>query len=239
MRRNYYMKIFKMVISIIILLSLSACGNDNIDNSHDAYGSTPTIASSEPKKAVTNNKSDTTHPYIANERDPHIKRDLVGDPMEAYFVSDDYKTKSTPESKNPIYSKNSFINGTYPLDENALDYKTTRVIVIHFKEDIDVNYLYNTEKPVIIIKYGKNGKDVTKSYNFTYDSVTQKLLITSKSAGNGFGSGNFIEIIINGDNLCTAEIQDTNIKYADGKTEHILGQRSRQLSGTYSFRFYT
>lgn len=233
------MKIVRMIVSVIILLSLSSCGNDKIEKPSDATGPASVILSPEPKKEAAINNSDFKYPYITNERDPYIKRDLVGDPMEAYFVSDDYKTKSDPESINPIYSKESFIRGTYPLDEEALDYKTARVIVIQFKEDIDVNYLYNNEKPAISIIYGKHGKDLTKAFNFTYDCVTQKLLISDKSAGNGFGSGNFIEIIIHGDNLRTAEIEGGDIKYEDGRTEHVEGQRSRQLKGTYSFKFYT
>lgn len=64
-------------------------------------------------------------------------------------------------------------------------------------------------------------------------------MITGKEVGHGFGSGNTTEIIINGDNLRTAEINDKDASYEDGRKEHIEGQRSRQLAGIYSFVFYT
>lgn len=108
------MKILTMIFSITMLLSLSSCGNTNINNSHDSNGSTSAITSTEPKKADAIVKSRSSYAYVANERDPYIRLDLVGDPMEAYFVSDTYKTKSDTESNNPIYSNDSFIKGTYP-----------------------------------------------------------------------------------------------------------------------------
>ena len=202
-------KLFAILIVAVISVSLSSCGKDS------------------------------EYESVKNEKFPDIWRELVGDPMDAYFFSEEYETKSDPKSNNPIYSEDSFIKGTYPLDEDVLDYEVARVIMIQFKEMIDENDLFNGAKPAVTILYGSHGKDVTNQYNFTYDSVSQKLLLTKQSAGLGFGSGNFTEVTTNGNLLHTAEIADTNIRYDDGREEHIEGQRSRQLSGEYTFLFYT
>lgn len=232
---NNCFKAFMIIVSISVLMTFSSCSGPNKYDLHEIKGFGQIDTSVQPNILADADNVKPEKPYIANERDPHIKRDLVGDPMEAYFSSETYDTKTDPKSKKPIYSKDSFIKGTYPLDDDVLQCDTARVIIIQFKEDIDVNCIYNKEKPVISIIYGSHSKDVTNQYNFTYDSVTQKLLITSKGVGNCFGSG--MEITINGDNLRTAEIEETNIKHADGTTEHIDGQKSRQLTGIYSFGF--
>lgn len=88
--------------------------------------------------------------FTANERNSSINSDLVGDPMETYFYGEAYETRTDSSSDNPIYSKDSFIKGAYPLEEELLDYNTARVIIIQFKEDIDFNcILNNEEKPYV------------------------------------------------------------------------------------------
>lgn len=234
------MKFFSATIIFAMLLSFTSCvnnaGNSNDSASNPTVPSVPTVISNPTVGA--NEKNDESPRIVYNEKFPDLNRTLVGDPMETYFYSEEYETKSDPGSKNPIYSEESFIKGTFPLDMEAVDVEENRVIIIQFKEDVDANAFFDKDNPAVTIIYGSHGKDVTKGFNFTYDFVSQKLLITKSSPGQLIAEGNFMDVTIHGDLMRTAEIPDEH-GIEDGKEIGREGQRSRQLSGTYTFLFHT
>ena len=240
-REERMKKTISFILVCLLTLIFASCGKESIEDINKSNSSELNSTAAESNNSETPqinyNASTETNSYehLTNPRNGSWL-EIVGDPMEQYFIDPKYATRSDPDSDNPIYSEESFIKGTYPLDGESMDYETARVIIIEFKESIDQNYLNPLLQTITIQTAKRFGKDLTNQFNFSYESATDKILITRLSYGSGFGSGDILTITIDGDKMKTSAIQEDNGSI-DGVSYHKDGVPSRQLSGKYSFSF--